>query len=140
LYINRKAKVVPEDRPAFGMALPYVFFDRSGVKKENIPVKLEDNVLEVDGQIDHSPYNDLNPVYTEYNVGHFTRKFSVSNEIDTGNIDANLSDGVLTLTLPNMHDGRCLTREDTVESFNMIQALKLSAQQKTDLVAFMRTL
>ncbi|KHE94099.1 MAG: Hsp20/alpha crystallin family protein [Candidatus Scalindua rubra] len=77
-----------------------VTMDIPGVKKENIHVKLEDNVLEVDGQIDYSTYNDLNPVYTEYNVGHFTRKFSVSNEIDTGNIDANLSDGVLTLTLP----------------------------------------
>jgi HSP20 family protein len=77
-----------------------VTMDMPGVKKGSIHVKLEDNVLEVDGQIDHSPYNGLNPVYTEYNIGHFTRKFSVSNEIDTENIDANLSDGVLTLTLP----------------------------------------
>jgi len=77
-----------------------VTMDMPGVKKESINVKLEDNILEVDGQIDHSPYNDLNPVCTEYNVGHFTRKFTVSNEIDTENIGANLSDGVLTLTLP----------------------------------------
>ena len=41
---------------------------------------------------------------------------------------------------PYMHDGRCLTLEDTVGSFNLIQELKLLAQQKTDLVAFMRTL
>jgi len=41
---------------------------------------------------------------------------------------------------PYMHDGRCLTLEDTVEFFNLIQELKLSTQQKTDLVAFMRTL
>jgi cytochrome c peroxidase len=41
---------------------------------------------------------------------------------------------------PYMHDGRCLTLEDTVEFFNLIQELKLTAQQKTDLVAFMRTL
>ncbi len=41
---------------------------------------------------------------------------------------------------PYMHDGRCLTLEDTVEFFNLIQGLKLSAHQKTDLVAFMRTL
>ena len=41
---------------------------------------------------------------------------------------------------PYMHDGRCLTLEDTVEFFNLIQGLKLSAEQKTDLVAFMRTL
>lgn len=77
-----------------------VTMDMPGVKKENINVKLEDNILEVDGQIDFSPYNNLNPVYTEYNVGHYTRRFTVSNTIDTGNIDASLSDGVLTLTLP----------------------------------------
>lgn len=77
-----------------------VTMDMPGVKKENINVKLEDNILEVDGQIDFSPYNNLNPVYTEYNVGHYTRRFTVSNTIDTGKIDASLSDGVLTLTLP----------------------------------------
>ncbi|MCR4307513.1 MAG: cytochrome B6, partial [Candidatus Berkelbacteria bacterium] len=41
---------------------------------------------------------------------------------------------------PYMHDGRCLTLEDIVEFFNLIQGLKLSTQQKADLVAFMRTL
>jgi HSP20 family protein len=77
-----------------------VYMDMPGVKKENVNVKLEDNVLEVDGKIDHTPYVDLNPIYTEYNVGHYTRKFTVSNAIDAGKIDANLTDGVLTLTLP----------------------------------------
>jgi HSP20 family protein len=77
-----------------------VYMDMPGVKKENVNVKLEDNILEVDGQIDRTPYTDLNPVYTEYNVGNYTRKFTVSNAIDTGKIDADLSDGVLTLTLP----------------------------------------
>ncbi len=41
---------------------------------------------------------------------------------------------------PYMHDGRCLTLEDTVEFFNMIQELKLTEQQKADLVAFLRIL
>jgi HSP20 family protein len=77
-----------------------VTMDMPGVKKENINVKLENDMLAVNGQIDYSPYNDLNPVYTEYNVGHYTRSFTVSDKIDTGNIYANLSDGVLTLTLP----------------------------------------
>ncbi len=39
-----------------------------------------------------------------------------------------------------MHDGRCLTLEDTVEFFNLVQELKLDAQEKKDLVAFLRTL
>lgn len=41
---------------------------------------------------------------------------------------------------PYLHDGRCLTLEDTVEFFNLILGLKLVPQDKTDLVAFMRAL
>jgi cytochrome c peroxidase len=41
---------------------------------------------------------------------------------------------------PYMHDGRCLTLEDTVEFFNIVLQLKLAAQEKQDLVAFMRQL
>jgi cytochrome c peroxidase len=41
---------------------------------------------------------------------------------------------------PYMHDGRCLTLEDTVEFFNLVLQLQLNQQDKTDLVAFMRQL
>jgi cytochrome c peroxidase len=41
---------------------------------------------------------------------------------------------------PYLHDGRLLTLEDTVEFFNLIQELKLTEQEKSDLVNFMRAL
>jgi cytochrome c peroxidase len=41
---------------------------------------------------------------------------------------------------PYLHDGRCLTLEDTVEFFNLVFGLKLDTQEKKDLVAFMREL
>lgn len=41
---------------------------------------------------------------------------------------------------PYLHDGRCLTLEDTVEFFNLVLETKLSAQEKKDLVAFLRCL
>ncbi len=41
---------------------------------------------------------------------------------------------------PYLHDGRCLTLEDTVEYFNLIQQLHLTAPEKKDLVAFLLTL
>ena len=41
---------------------------------------------------------------------------------------------------PYLHDGRCLTLEDTVEFFNLVQELKLSEKEKVDLVAFLRQL
>jgi cytochrome c peroxidase len=39
-----------------------------------------------------------------------------------------------------LHDGRCLTLEDAVEYFNLVQHLHLTGQGKTDLVAFLRAL
>ena len=39
-----------------------------------------------------------------------------------------------------LHDGRLLTLEDTIEFFNLVLELKLSEQEKKDLVEFMRTL
>ncbi len=41
---------------------------------------------------------------------------------------------------PYFHDGRLLTLEDTVEFFNLVFELKLTAQEKSDLAAFMRQL
>jgi cytochrome c peroxidase len=41
---------------------------------------------------------------------------------------------------PYLHDGRLLTLEDTVEFFNLVLELKLTEQEKRDLVAFMRQL
>jgi cytochrome c peroxidase len=41
---------------------------------------------------------------------------------------------------PYMHDGRLLTLEDTVEFFNLISETQLTAQEKADLVAFLRAL
>jgi HSP20 family protein len=77
-----------------------VTMDVPGVKKENVNIRLENNTLDVDARIDFSPYDKLTPLHAEYNVGHFARTFTVSNIIDTAKIDANLADGVLTLTLP----------------------------------------
>ena len=41
---------------------------------------------------------------------------------------------------PYLHDGRLFTLEDTVEFFNLVLELKLTSQEKQDLVAFMRQL
>jgi len=41
---------------------------------------------------------------------------------------------------PYLHDGRCLTLEDTVEFFNLVQELQLTEQEKADIVAFLRQL
>jgi len=77
-----------------------VVLEMPGVEKKDIDVSLENDVLSVDGRIDFSKYRDMEPVYAEYNVGHYARSFSLSDRIDREKISANIEDGVLTLTLP----------------------------------------
>jgi len=77
-----------------------VVMEMPGVEKKELNVALENDVLRVDGRIDFSKYEGMEPVYTEYNVGHYTRSFTLSSKIDQEHISAQLDDGVLTLTLP----------------------------------------
>lgn len=81
-----------------------VVMEMPGVEKKDLGVALENDVLRVDGRIDFSKYEGMEPVYTEYNVGHYTRSFTLSNRIDQDRISAQLEDGVLTLTLPKGKD------------------------------------
>lgn len=79
-----------------------IYMDMPGVGKEQLSIKLEKNVLGINGEIDSTPYKDLKPLYSEYNIGHFSRNFELSNEIDQNGIKANMTDGVLILTLPKV--------------------------------------
>ena len=83
-----------------------VVMEMPGVEKQNLDVALEHDVLRVDGRIDFSKYDGMEPVYTEYNVGHYTRSFTLSNKIDQELISAQLEDGVLTLTLPKAKEAQ----------------------------------
>ena len=76
-----------------------VVMEIPGVEKQNVDVNLENDVLRVEARIDFGKYDGLEPVYTEYSVGHFARSFTLSSKIDQREISAQLDGGVLTLTL-----------------------------------------
>ena len=77
-----------------------VVMEVPGVGREDIEIELKDDVLRVEGKIDFAKYGGMEPVYTEYNVGHWARSFSLSDKVDRERIEARLEDGVLMLTLP----------------------------------------
>ena len=81
-----------------------VIMEMPGVEKKNVNVALENDVVRVEGQIDFAHYQGMEPVYTEYNIGHYARGFTLSSKIDRDNISAQLDDGVLTLTLPKVKE------------------------------------
>ena len=83
-----------------------VVLEMPGVDKSNVDISIEDNILTVHGRLDFAKYEGLQPVYTEYNVGHYRRSFSLSNKIDQGKISAEMTDGVLTLVVPKAEEAK----------------------------------
>ena len=79
-----------------------IVMEMPGVTKESVNVDLQDDVLRIEGQIDFSKYKGMEPLYTEYNVGHYVRTFGLPSKIDREKIAAQLEEGVLTLTLPKV--------------------------------------
>lgn len=78
------------------------------------------------------------PVYMDQQL-HDLKLERFINEASTGPIKTFTLRGIKD-SPPYLHDGRCLTLEDTVEFFNLVLELKLTAAEKSDLVAFMRQL
>jgi cytochrome c peroxidase len=86
------------------------------------------------------------PYYTD-NLMHNLQTQRFFNEVMINGRKASADGPIKTFPLrgikdspPYLHDDRLLTLEDTVEFFNLVLALKLNQQEKTDLVAFMRCL
>lgn len=77
-----------------------VIMEMPGVDRGNVDVRIENDVLTVEGRIDFSKYDGLQPLYTEYNVGNYARSFRISSKIEQDRISAELQDGIMTLILP----------------------------------------
>ena len=78
----------------------WVRADMPGVDDQLLNVRLADGVLAIEGQVSVKDYENLEPVYTEYNIGNYLRRFTLSNDIDTEHIQGRMRNGVLELELP----------------------------------------
>jgi len=77
-----------------------------GVDKKDLDIELNAGTLNVEARIDFSKYEGLEPLYSEYNVGHYSRSFALSDKIDQNGISAALDSGVLTLTLKKAREAQ----------------------------------
>ncbi len=74
--------------------------DMPGVDDKSVEVRLDEGVLTIEGRVSLDDYENLTPVYTEYNVGNYFRRFSLSADVDTEHIKGRMNNGVLQLELP----------------------------------------
>jgi HSP20 family molecular chaperone IbpA len=74
--------------------------DLPGVPKDQLELKVEGDALVIEGVMAPFTAETLEPVYAEVRLPRYRRSFTLSRELDTSRIDANLKDGVLTLRIP----------------------------------------
>jgi len=74
--------------------------DMPGVASDDISIDLNDNVLNISGEVKPFEAGDEKDVMVEFEIGRYSRQFSLSEVIDQSKIEARHEDGVLRLTLP----------------------------------------
>ena len=74
--------------------------DVPGARSDGLDIQLDRRELTIRAEVKDGRPQDMTPLYREYQVGDYERRFTLTGDFDTDGIKADLSNGVLTLTLP----------------------------------------
>jgi HSP20 family protein len=81
-----------------------------GLKAEDLNIQVLEDILRIEGEYQRSSPADKadeqNYVVRELPSGSFTRTLRLPSVIDADHVEANIADGVLTLTLPKAESAR----------------------------------
>lgn len=84
-----------------------IYLDMPGVKKDDLDVKLEDNIhLLVEGKINKENRIDGQNLKNECGYTGYQRYFHLSDDVDKDKIEAEYKDGVLKVNLPKKEEVR----------------------------------
>ena len=74
--------------------------DLPGVPRDQLEIKVDGETLTIEGTLAPATPAGLQPAYVEVRVPRYRRAFTLSRELDSARIEANLKDGVLNLRIP----------------------------------------
>jgi HSP20 family protein len=109
LTVNKESKLTSADKDRTAFLSPAVDIyetdnaltvvaDLPGVSKEQLELGLDRNVLTIEGKFEQT--SETNHLYREYGNAGYYRRFHLPDNLDLDQTNAELKDGVLTLTLP----------------------------------------
>jgi HSP20 family protein len=80
--------------------------DMPGVTEKDVEIVLKDSVLTIVGTVEAGIYDQLAPIYTEYNVGNYYRQFTLNEQVDSSRIKARMRNGVIEVELPKREQAK----------------------------------
>ena len=83
-----------------------LMLEMPGVSAEDVDITLEKRVLTIRGKVRHASPENLQLAYAEYGEGDYERAFTLSDDFDPEKIGAEVSHGVLTVTLPRAAEAK----------------------------------
>ncbi|HOX67466.1 MAG TPA: Hsp20/alpha crystallin family protein [Burkholderiaceae bacterium] len=80
--------------------------DLPGVKKDGLDIKVDGQTLSLEGTVALDAPQPFDAVFAEVRASRYRRSFTLSNELDSAAIDAQLKDGVLRLRIPKVAEAQ----------------------------------
>jgi len=77
-----------------------LYADLPGVSRDKLALQVTGDTLTIDAESDLSVPEGLQSSHTEVGLGRFHRVFTLSKELDTAKVSAELAQGVLKLRIP----------------------------------------
>jgi HSP20 family molecular chaperone IbpA len=74
--------------------------DLPGVSRERLSVQVDKDTLLIEGEAAIEMPGEMEALYADLRTTRFRRSFTLSRELEASRIDAQMKDGVLTLTVP----------------------------------------
>lgn len=91
-----------------------------GVKEEDIHVKVEADLLTIAAETKYEREDKGETTHRrEMRYGKFQRTISLPDEVNADKAEASLENGVLTITLPRVHEGRA--KQIAVKAKNLLK-------------------